>query len=95
VDRLATGLSIARRRGAPVSSVGGMSDDSGSNLGVRGVAALLVIAGLLLMRAAYRIGRGASRLTFPGVAAICGIGVFAAAGAAAIGAGAFLLGAGL
>jgi len=69
-------------------------NDSGPNLGVRGVGILLVIAGLFLISTGYRIRKGTSRLSFSPATAIYGFGAFAAAGAAAIALGAFLLGAG-
>ena len=71
-----------------------MSDDSGPNLGVRGVGFLLVLLGLFLIVTGYRIRKGSSRLRFSQAIANYGIGAFALAGAAAIALGAFLLGAG-
>jgi hypothetical protein len=68
--------------------------DSGPNLGVRGVAGLLLLAGLLLISTGYRIRKGTSRWAVPPTVAGYRIGAFVVAGVVAVGLGAFLLGAG-
>jgi hypothetical protein len=69
-------------------------NDSGPNLGVRGVGFLLVVAGLLLIATGYRIHKGRSRVPVPPTMAIYGFGAFALVGAGAIVLGATLLGVG-
>lgn len=68
--------------------------DSGPNLGVRAVAGLLILVGVLLISIGYRVRKGTSRLPFSPANAIYGFGAFALAGAGAVLLGAFLLGAG-
>jgi len=69
-------------------------DDSGPNLGVRGIGGLLVVVGALLIATGYRVRKGTSRLSFSPATAAYGVGAIAAAGVGAIALGAFLLGAG-
>jgi hypothetical protein len=70
-------------------------NDSGPNLGVRGVGSLLVLAGLSLIITGHRIRKGTSRLPVPPTMAIYGFGAFILGGAVAILLGATLLGVGL
>jgi len=66
--------------------------DSGPNLAVRGVGWLMVVGGVLLISAGYRIRKGTSRIRVPSALSIYGFGVFALCGTAAVVLGAFLLG---
>lgn len=70
-------------------------NDSGPNLGVRGVGCLLVLAGLLLISTGYRIRQGTSRLPVPPAMTIYGFGAFTLGGAAVVLLGAILLGVGI
>ena len=70
-------------------------NDSGPNLGVRGVGTLLVVAGLFLIFTGYRIRKGTSRLPVPPTMAIYGFGAFTLVGVGAIVLGATLLGVGI
>ena len=70
-------------------------NDSGPNLGVRGVGFLLVLAGVLLISTGYRVRKGTSRLPVPPALAIYALGACTSGGAVAILLGATLLGVGL
>jgi hypothetical protein len=81
--------------GRTLADVSGPNDDSGPNLGVRGAGFVLIVIGLLSIRAGYRVHSRTSRWTAPQATASYLVGALTLAGIGAISFGVFLVSAGL